>query len=594
MTPNQTLYLMELQSELSRTPHRSRGDRMAVAEQHLGLSHKTIYRWLKDNTPHGDGRKKRTDAGVRGVTRDQLEKISAALVGSYRKTGNRIMTFDDAVEILRANGEIDTTLSTGRLAAILTEQGLHPSQLVRPTPSVEQRSLHPNHVMQVDASVCVAYYLSNATGLHVMDEKKFYKNKPGNLTRIQEERLIRYVAADHYTHELLVRYYLGSECALSLTDFLIYCFGQKQIHIVHGVPFIVQMDMGSANTSAQTLNYLKRMQCEVIVHQRHNSRANGSVEKGHHLWEIYFESKLTQARVTGLDDLNLKAEKVANHLGATHVHSRYKKPRHELWLTIQQEQLRLAPEEKFMRELVSTEVQKRTVDNNLCISYATKTLGSHDYDLRFVPGVMPGAKVDVVVNAFRAPAIDVAYTDADTGEIHWMVVEHTARGEDGRRLDAPVIGQDMRSGARGTVDHNRDAVMKLAYGGDTAEQAALNKEKGALVFGGKVNPFKPAEDAQLPTYLPKRGTALDAEKREVEAKRLTVVEACKRLRAALGTDYRPEVYAWVSQKFGEAGVPEDQIEALTAQFRPSDVSPQDVAQGLADGTTGLRLVGGAR
>lgn len=594
MTPTQMHYLVELQAALELTPQGQRAERMALAELHMGVSAKTIYRWLKSHTPHGDGRKRRTDHGQRDVTDQELMKIAAALLGSYRKTGNRIMTFETAVEILRANDQLTTPLSTGRLSAILTEKGLHPSQLVRPTPSVEQRSLHPNHVGQVDASVCVAYYLSNAQGLCVMDEKKFYKNKPNNLTRIQEDRLIRYTYADHYTHQLLMRYYLGSESSLSLTDFLIYCFSQKQIHIVHGVPFIVQMDRGAANTSKQTLQFLERMQVQTMVHMTHNSRANGSVEKGNHIGEVQFESRLSQHHIKDLADLNLKAEKWANWYGSKNIHSRYGKTRHDLWLTIQPEQLRIAPDEKFMRELVSTEVQKRTVDNNLCISYATKTLGSHDYDLRFVPGVMPGAKVDVVVNAFRAPAIDVAYTDADTGEIHWMVVEHTARGEDGRRLDAPVIGQDMRSGARGAVDHNRDAVMKLAYGGDTAEQAALNKEKGALVFGGTVNPFKPAEDAQLPTYLPKRGTALDAEKREVEAKRLTVVEACKRLRAALGTDYRPEVYAWVSQKFGEAGVPEDQIEALTAQFRPSDVLPQDLAQGLADGTTGLRLVGGAR
>lgn len=589
MTPIQSHYIVTLAGELSAMPTRERGARIARAVRELGVADKTVYRWLKAHTSFGDDRKRRTDAGVRDVTDAELKKISAGLLGSFRKTGNRIMTFDDIVEILQANGEITTTLSVGRLATILTERGLHPNQMVRPTPAVEQRSLNPNHVWQVDASVCVAYYLSNAQGLQVMDEKKFYKNKPGNLTRVQEERLIRYTAADHYTHEIMMRYYLGSECSLSLTDFLIWCFGTKQKHIVHGVPQIIQMDMGAANTSHETLNFLKRMQVEVIVHQRHNSRANGSVEKANHLGEIHFESRLSQAHIKDLADLNVKAEVWANHHGATKDHSRYGKPRHALWLTIQEDQLRIAPEEVFMRELVSTEPVPRTVDNNLCISYKTKRFGSFDYDLRYVPGVMAGSKVQVVANAFRAPAIDVAYTDAETGEVQWMVVEHTVRGDDGRRMDAPVIGQDLRTGPRGLLDKNRDAVMQIAYGGANADEAALNKEKGTLVFGGKVNPWLPAEQAQLPAYMPKRGTALEAEKRTVASERVSVVEACKALKALMQKAYSPQVYAWLNTKFGEAGVPKDQIEGIAHQFGGSTHMVD-----AANESTGLRAVGGTR
>lgn len=584
LTPLQVTYLNELQVRLADAGH---GDKAALVEEaagFLGVHVGTVQRWLKDHMGRDTGRKRRGDAGQRAISEEELIKISAVLLGSFRKTGNRIMTFDTAVDMLRAAGEISTDLSASRVAVILRERGLHPDQLTRPEPAIEQRSLHPNHVGQVDASVCVAYYLSNAQGLHVMDEKKFYKNKPGNVTRIQEERLIRYSYADHYTHEILTRYYLGSECARHLTDFLIWVFSQKEGHIVHGVPFILQMDMGSANTSAVTLNMLERLDVRHIIHERHNSRANGSVEKAHHLVELHFESALRLAHVTDLDDLNMKAVKWANFFGATKVHSRYQKTRHAAWMTITADQLRIAPSVEVMRELATTHPKARRVSNNLTISFVTRGFGMRDYDLRFVPGVMAGSKVDVVINPFRMPAINVCYVDESTGERCWMVVEPIARDESGWREDAPVIGQELRSAHRGQVDHNRDEVMVAAFGGANASEAADRQEKNALVFDGRVDPFKRFEEADLPAYLPRRGTALQTEVRSVEAARVSVVEAAKRLKARLADDYTPDVYKWLQTKFPD-GVPEDQIDSIVTQFSKPAVKAEPTP-------STLRVVGG--
>jgi hypothetical protein len=393
LTPIQVTYLNQLLKQLAEARQGDKAALMKAGSEHLGVHQSTLARWLKDHMGRETGRKRRSDAGQRAVERDELLKISAALLGSFRQTGNRILTFERAVDMLRQAGEIATDLSHQRLAVILREQGLHPEQLTRPTPSIEQRSLHPNHVWQVDASVCVAYYLSNAQGLQVMDEKKFYKNKPGNVSRIQSDRLIRYTAADHCTHQLLTRYYLGSESAVNLTDFLIWAFAPKDGHIMHGVPFIVQMDMGSANTSAPTLNLLARLQTRVIVHERHNSRANGSVEKAHHLVEIHFESDLRFARVTDLDDLNGKAMRWANWYGATKTHTRYQTTRHDAWMKITAEQLRIAPPVSLMRELVTTHPKQAKVSNDLEISFSVRGHGSRRFDVRHLPGVMAGDKV---------------------------------------------------------------------------------------------------------------------------------------------------------------------------------------------------------
>lgn len=597
MNAQVALHLHKVQVQLAQAAHGSKAPIVARAAADLGVDDATVYRWLKHHVrprlgPLASQRKRRCDAGERAVGDEELRDISAALLASYRRNGHRIMTFENAVQMLRDNGVVATDLSAGRIATVLTERGLHPSQLTRPTPAIEQRSLHPNHVWQVDASVCVAYYLSNATGLQVMDEKKFYKNKPGNLTRIQEERLIRYALADHYEHEVLTRYYLGSECSAHLADFLIWCFAPKVGHVMHGVPFILQMDMGSANTSAPVLNMLERLDVRTIIHERHNSRANGSVEKANHLVEVNFESSLRFARVAGLEDLNAKALVWANWFGATATHSRYGRTRHEVWLTITADQLRLAPPVELMRTLPTSHPVERRVSNNLTIDFAVRGHGAADYDLRYLPGVMAGSKVQVVVNGLLAPAVEVQYADKETGELCWMTVHPTARDEAGWRLDAPIIGEQLRTAPRGLLDKNRDDVMQRAFGGTTPEEAAKAQEKGALAFGGRVDPFKRAAEAQLPAFMPKRGTPLEAPARQVEAARVSSVIATKRIREALARigqaeRFGPQVYAWLSERFGAAGVPEDQIDGLVTQF----AAPVPTAPAVP---TGLRAVGGTK
>ena len=90
-------------------------------------------------------------------------------------------------------------------------------------------------------------------------------------------------------------------------------------------------------------------------------------------------------------------------------------------------------------------------------------------------------------------------------------------GDDGRRADAPIIGEQLRSAPRGLLEKNRDAAKLLSYGSETVttpEAAELAQERGALVFGGRIDPFKATKDANLPTRLPRRGVRLDTRARE--------------------------------------------------------------------------------
>jgi transposase InsO family protein len=618
-TPHQAQTIAELRQALEAAGHGRKGHVLDTYAQRMQVAKATLHRWLAQAPAAkliGYQRQRRSDAGRTAATYDELQAIGTALAETYRKTGNRIMTFEGAVEMLRANNVISTDLSHARLTTLLAKNGLHPSQMTRPTPHVQQQSMHPNHVWQVDASVCVAYYLSNATGLQVLDEKKFYKNKPKELSRIQQERLIRYAVADHYSHTILVRYFIGSESAANLGEMLMWAFSRKDLpdgagmaHAMHGVPEIVQMDMGSANTSHEIRRLLERLQVRVMVHERHNSRANGSVEKAHHLVELHFESGLRFQHVDDLADLNAKALAWSHNYCATRSHTRYDNTRYSSWMRITAGQLRVAPAPEVLRELCHTEPKTRRVSNNLTVSFVpTKRDKACEYDVRHVPGIRAGDVCKVVVNAYRAPSIDVAYIDADTGEELWMEVAPQAYNEAGFLVDAPMIGVDMRTPHRGILEHARDGMLLAAYGSEVPAEAtthteriaaaAAAKEAGKLVFGGTVDPFKRVADAQLPTYMSKRGVPLDIpQTRQVAVARLNVAEACTRIRDGverLGYVQAYDaatVYPWIASKYGDEGMPEDQVEPMCNQLIATLLQANAPADTQAERAP-LRAVGG--
>ena len=75
-------------------------------------------------------------------------------------------------------------LSIDAISRALRQHHMHPDQLRAPSPALELASLHPNHVWQLDASICVLYYLkirlkgSGDTGLRVMSAAEFNKTNP--------------------------------------------------------------------------------------------------------------------------------------------------------------------------------------------------------------------------------------------------------------------------------------------------------------------------------------------------------------------------------------------------------------------------------
>ena len=582
-----TQRLVQIAAAAAAAGRGKKGEIYAAACAELGISHATLMRALSEVTVKSE-RKRRSDAGSTCITREEAVLISAALMASLRKSATkRLLSVEDAVDIMRANGEIrcervnrDTgelfQVSTSTVIRALRGYRLHPDQLLRPEPAVEMKSLHPNHVWQIDASLCVLYYLKarheRESGLQVMGYDQFYKNKPANLKRIESDRVWSYEITDHNSGAIYVHYVNGAESGVNLAESFIRAICQRPRDPLHGVPYYLMMDPGSANTAGTTLNLLRRLQVKPLVHTPGNARTTGQVEVARNIIERSFESGLRFSPVYDIEQLNERAQQWSIWLNATKEHSRHGKTRTDQWLTITPEQLRIAPDIDTCRMLLTHEPESRVVDDWLRVSFAGK-----QWDVSAVPRVMIGEKLQVTYNPYHQGTVYVVDRDEQGEEILYAapLVERDAGGF---AVTANTIGEDYRRPAATEADANRREVERTIY--DVATDAEVEEAKAAkkLPFGGRVDPMKRVADADLPTILPRRGTALDVATRTAAApeRALTLFEAAAELArrgVAMDADKNRLVREWLPD-----GVPESALDDLQARLTVR---------------AGLRVVGGA-
>ncbi len=567
--------------QLRRAPHGGKAaiiDRVARA---LGCSAQTAYRKL-NAAGLDSGRKRRSDAGESVLSDAELRLVAGVLAASLNQKGQR-MPVATALDILRASGQLRADVHESTVSRQLYAHRMHPEQLALPTPSVQMVSLHPNHVWQVNSTTGAYYYLPGGR-LRWMPEDQFYKNKVANLVKASSDLLTRYAATDHTSHSFKCRYYLGGETIENLLDFVTWAMWKQDGSPMHGVPFILMMDPGGANKSQVMRNFERIAGFKLEHHAAGSARVTGSVEKAHDLVRMHFETRFrfTDPRDVTLDALNERIQEWTASYCATRVHTRHGRTRFGAWMAITPEQLRVPASLEALREAAVREPETRRVANDKTVSFGAKT-----YDLSQVPGVAAGLKVTLQMNVFRAPAIDVQFICPDTGAETWHVVEPAKTTEWGFRADGPVWGEDMRTAAYSDVDHARNDLTKRAYkvgdGLPSLEEAQRARKAHAQAYAGIVDPMADVKATPVPAYLPRRSTELQMPARQVEARRLTTVDAAKRLRDLLGAAYTPQVYTHLAERFAD-GVPEDQLEAIAAQFTGADQAAPAVG--------GLRIVGG--
>ena len=562
--------LVQVRQAAQAAPRSGKQAIYAAACAELGMSTATLYRHLGKITVKPE-RKQRSDAGDVSLSRDEAVAISAVLMTSHRKTNKRLMSIGQAVEVMRANGEVraertDPTtgevvpLSDSAIARALRHYNLHPDQLNRPTPAVELKSLHPNHVWQIDASLCVLYYLNtrNAaeSGLQVMERDKFYKNKPANIKRIESDRVWSYEVTDHYSGTIFAHYVMGAESGANLAESFIAAIQRREQDPFHGVPFILMMDMGSANTSGLFTNLARRLQVKTIAHAPGNARATGQVEKARDLIERSFESGLRLRPVADLAELNAQAQRWARWFNSTKVHSRHGKTRMDAWMTIAAEQLRVAPPVDVCQALLTETPETRKVTDTLTVSYKGR-----EFDVRGVPGVMVGEKLHITLNPWVLDAAMVVDTDADGHEaLHSIPL--VVRNDAGFREDGNTIGEDWARPTDTKLEAHRKEVDRFAYGATTDAEAEAKRRAKAVPFGGRIDPGKVIDQAPERTFLPRRGTDLQTTvaTHQAPARLLSGFEAAAELRR-LGLTLTREMTASLRAWYPD-GVPEDQLQAL--------------------------------
>ncbi len=580
--------LMEITQATRTLPHGGKTDYIRQQAERVGVSYATLYRKLKAFGAVG-GRKQRADAGQITVSREDAQLVSAVLMESMRRNNKRLMSIHQAMEILVANGRIAAgsldeetgeivRISASTMARALRHYKLHPDQLLQPAPVTELASLHPNHVWALDASLCVLYYLrreadTNA-GLQVMDHAEFYKNKPRNVAKIEHDRVWRYVFSDHTSGAFYLEYVLGAESGQNLTHCFINAI-QDGNGVMHGVPWMVMMDPGSANTGAVFKNLCRALSIEMIVNSVGNARGKGQVEKTHDIVERNFESGLKFKAVHTLDELNAEAWRWMQVFNWQAVHTRTGRSRYAVWMQIEQAQLRKAPPVEVCRELANTAAQSRKVSSRLTISF-----NNDDYDVSGVPGLIVGDTVSFVRNPWRPDTVQVLWTNADGREVY-HVAEKIQRDDYGFPVNAPVIGEGYRARPETDAQKNAKANELLAMGAGTLAEAEDKRRGRALAFDGQLDPYKPVTDVQLPSFMPKRGTQLNVPTPvHVEAAAYSQIEAMRWAVGRIGRGLTPEENALIRAEWPE-GVPESELETLLARLQGlEDAAPRAAAGGL--------------
>ena len=542
-------------------------------------SPQTVYRLFNKHTTTAP-RKRRSDAGTSAVTDKELMIIAAAHKEHVRLNGKSILPLEQNIERLRANGLIKASyidaetgevieMSTSAIVRAMRAKGLHPEQTSQPAPATRLASEHPNHLWQIDPSRCVMAYLPQTekdNGLRIMNGDEFYKNKPANEMKAIKHSLWRYVIVDHTSGWIFAYYVTGGETAENIVEALIAAMTQREKEVMHGVPRMIMLDAGSANTSAQFKNLCRQMRIKLLINKPGNPRAKGAVEKANDIVERHFESMLRTlpaSKVQTLKQINQLAAQWRTYYNATQIHTRHGMTRNDAWLLIREHQLIISPPVEVMQELAVTAPEERRVSTYLTVSYKGK-----EYDVSDVPGVMVGERLAICRNPSRELSAQAIVIDADGNE-QYHVLPEVIKNDFGFDVAAPIIGAGFASKGDTLASANAKAMELLATDTATLEDAEKvrkdqKKGKQAGLFGGRYDPLAAMEQTKVIPHLPRRGVAHDLVTKEIVMPMMTVVQAAKHLRDELG-EWSPRHYRWLQENYPD-GVRENELTSVADEL----------------------------
>ena len=561
-----------------------------------GCKPSTVYRWLQDHAGHATGRKRRSDAGATRLPAESLEFIATSIQQSTRANGISTKPICVAMNIAHENG-MTINVGPGRVAALLRAHRLDVKTQADARNHQRLRSLHPNHVHQIDPSLCLVYYMGGRQ--HIMDEATFNKNKPASMDKVRL-KVWRYVRYDHASSSLDVRYYeAAGENQTSLFEFLLYTWGKSASRLNHGVPKMLLWDKGSANTSTGIKRLLDALGVHHETHATHHAWAKGGVESGNRIVECHFESRLRDEPVDTVEQLNASAEAWVRDYNANamaHIDSRVKRDdgqsyvRDDLWSLIAHHPGALVemPERAVCAWFMRGKEETRVIRDGRITFVHPQTGKSELYSLQpWAKDFANGEKVRVSPLLLGDALLRVEIDRYAQDPLHVDVQPERAFDAYGRPLSAALLGHEYKAAPHTAAQEAAKQIAATAYGkGTSLEEAERLKAKNVRPFqhlndGAGIVAHTHLGKGELPTrLLPAAHSANTADLAALRSQHavatLTHFEAAKAL-VAKGVAMSPELLATLKNLHPD-GVPETEIDALAARLMVR---------------AGLRVVGGA-
>lgn len=544
----------------------------------LGVSMNTTYGYLKQYAGWSSNRKPRKGKGETCVPFELCKKIAGLVVFGTRANGKRTMTIKRAVSILAAQGEGVTNPETGEifmpstetLCRAMRQYGCHPDQLERGKPTGQVRSLHANHVWELDASVCVLYYIRGTKRIGLMDERKFNEKKPGNLADIKNKRVVRYVVVDHTSGAFYVRYEqsAGENAQGVLNTLIDFICDRGPNDPAHGVPFILYMDPGSCNASSLVMGFGEQLGIRVLHHAPGAASATGAVEQCQNLVEREFESRQRFHDVPDLAFMQNEADRWRRHYCATAIHTRHKQTRNGAWLSIPADKLRTV-ERDVLHAIAAWKDERRQVGADFTISVDTRTsYGVRTYDLRELGyhGLNVKDSVKVRLNPYKAPTITVVMERAD-GTENLFDVAPVEKDAHGFNMDAPVFGESFKAQGDTNTDKVLKEIKKDAFGTDSIEEAekAMKARKAPYADIDIM-----ADVKEAPLYLRKPGSPVGVNAPVTEIApmgRVAFALMMKREHPDVWNETTAEsCMEWLTERYPDQ-IPGKQVERVAEQLR---------------------------
>ncbi|AVO33029.1 DDE-type integrase/transposase/recombinase [Ottowia oryzae] len=583
LPPDELVQLCALRDRLAAAAH---GEATALKTAYLADktdSLATLHRKLRVYAGYRPERKVRSDKGRTRLPADTLDFIASTRLASQRQNahGHATKPIGVAMNVAEQNG-FEVNVTPGRVASLLRSRQMDMKTQANARNHLRLRSLFPNHVHQIDPSLCLMYYMGGRQV--IMNEARFNKNKPVAMERVKL-KVWRYTRYDHASRCIDVRYYeAAGENQASLFDFLMHTWGAFEGRLSHGVPQMLLWDKGSANTSTGVRRLLDALGVNHETHAAHHAWVKGGVESANYIVERQFESRLRAEPVTTVEQLNAAAAAWVRDYNANaiaHVDARVRcddgeqRVRDDLWSLILQTPGALVelPARDVCAWFMTGKEHTRMVRDSRITFVHPQSGRSELYDLTPWAGeIYNGQKLDLVPLLMADCALRVMLPSAD-GSDRFIEVEPVREFDAyGRPLSAPVIGLERRQAPHTAAQEVAKRLTEVTWGAGTSTAEAeklrdknarpfahLNDGKGAVAHShlGKTElPARLLPDAEQVQTAAIAGRRA-AEKVAPLLNHFQATRALKERGVAMNPERVSQLRAWYPD-----GVPENELDNL--------------------------------